>query len=86
MLYLQECGDYSINRLDNSAIFNILFNLNIKRTGLVCIDTSCVVPVSNLYRHVLKVLAEASYLRRTIWVKAKMSGLYILLAFQYWLR
>ncbi|SVD79997.1 uncharacterized protein METZ01_LOCUS432851, partial [marine metagenome] len=32
------------------------------------------------------VLAEASYLRRTIWVKAKMSGLYILLAFQYWLK
>jgi len=53
---------------------------------LVCIDTSCVVPVSNLYRRVLKVLAEASYLRRTIWVKAKMSGLYILLAFQYWLK
>ena len=54
--------------------------------GLVCIDTSSVLPVSNLYRHVLKVLAEASYKRRTIWVKAKMPGFYILLAFQYWLR
>ena len=50
------------------------WTLNIKRTGLVCIGTSSVVPVSNLYRHVLKVLAEASYERRTIWVKAKMPG------------
>ena len=57
-----------------------------QETGLVCIDTSSVLPVSNLYRHVLKVLAEASYERRTIWVKAKMPWLYILLAFQYWLR
>ena len=48
---------------------------------LVCIDTSCVVPVSNLYRHVLKVLAEASFNRRTIWVKAKMPGFYILYQF-----
>ena len=45
-----------------------------QETGLVCIDTSSVLPVSNLYRHVLKVLAEASYKRRTIWVKAKMPG------------
>ncbi len=49
--------------------------------ALVCIDTSSVLPVSNLYRHVLKVLAEASFNRRTIWVKAKMPGLSILLAF-----
>jgi len=57
-----------------------------QETGLVCIDTSSVLPVSNLYRLVLMVLAEASYKRRTIWVKAKMPGLHILLAFQYWLR
>ena len=33
MFYLQECGDYSINRIDISTLFNIYFNLNIKRTG-----------------------------------------------------
>jgi len=33
--------------------------LNIKRTDLVCIDTSSVLPVSNLYRHVLKVLCRS---------------------------
>jgi len=39
-------------------------------------------PVSNLYRHVLKVLAESSIIRRTIWVKAKMPGVHIISAFQ----
>ena len=57
-----------------------------QETGLVCIDTSSAVPVSNLYRHVLKVLAEASYLRRTIWVKAKMPGTYFQFEFQNRLR
>ena len=60
--------------VDKIVIAPVQFNAYIKRTGLICIGTSSVVPVSNLYRHVLKVLAEASYERRTIWVKAKMPG------------
>ena len=55
-------------------------SFTILRTGFDCIDTISCLPVSNLSKRVLNVLAVAALDRRTIGVKAKMPDVQTLIS------